>query len=185
LLPLAAADSCTDKILAFIADRLKIVLRDAGVGHDVVTAVFSLDLEDDLVRLRQRAQELQRFLETEDGVNLLAAYRRAGRIVTIEEKKDRVRYDQTPDPAFFKAPEERELAERLAEVDRLVDQAIRSDEFSYASESLRALRQTVDAFFDKVTVNVEEEALRANRLRLLAQISAALDRVADFSKIEG
>ncbi len=172
-------------LLDFFADRLKVHLREQGVRHDLIAAVFALGGEDDLVRLLARVAALEAFLKTEDGANLLVAYRRASNIVRIEEKKDGRSYAEAPDVELLRTGEERALAERLAEVERLSAAALDMEEFGVAMAALARLRRPVDEFFNHVTVNCEDGALRANRLRLLSQIRATLNRVADFSQIEG
>ena len=138
------------------------------------------------VRYDQLPKKLiQAFLATEDGANLLTAYRRAANIVRIEEKKDGHSHGEEPDPILLRQAEETALAERLAEVERLSSAALDGEEFGVAMAALATLRRPVDAFFDRVTVNDTDSALRANRLRLLARIKATLDRVADFAQIEG
>ena len=174
-----------DGLLEFFADRLKVALREQGIGHDLISAVFALGGEDDLVRLVARTQALQSFLETDDGANLLTAYRRAFRIVQIEEKKDGVSFTALPDPMNMELPEEHALAERLAAVERESAQFLAREDFAGAMAALARLRQPVDDFFEHVTVNADRTALRVNRLRILAQIWRTLNRVADFSKIEG
>jgi glycyl-tRNA synthetase beta chain len=175
----------TSALLEFFADRLKVVLREQGVRHDLVSAVFALDNEDDLFRLRARARALQAFLATEDGANLLVAYRRASKIVVIEEKKDGTAYRGEVDRDRLEQPEERILEASLTEIGAASDRLLSAEDFTGAMAELAKLRRPVDDFFDKVTVNVANPALRANRLRLLAQIWTTLNRVADFSKIEG
>ncbi len=177
-------------LLAFFADRLKVALRDQGVRHDLVAAVFALGGEDDLMRLLARVEALGAFLKTEDGANLLVAYRRASNIVRIEEKKDGKAYSGTPDRHVFTLAEELALALRLASATAQSAAALEKEDFGGAMAALAALRAPVDEFFNKVTVNVpgnteEDRALRANRLRLLSQIRDTLNRVADFSQIEG
>jgi glycyl-tRNA synthetase beta chain len=173
-------------LLEFFADRLKAHLREKGVRHDLVSAVFSGGADDDLVRLLQRVDALREFIDGEDGANLLAAYRRAANIVRIESKKDGRSYTAgPPDPALLKQPEEAQLFERLNEVTGEAEAALGHEEFHPACRALARLRRPVDDFFDKVTVNVDDAALRANRLTLLARVQAALNRIADFSKIEG
>jgi len=174
-----------DDLLAFFADRLKAHLREKGVRHDLISAVFALGGEDDLVRLLARVEALQSFLASDDGERLLTAYRRAANIVRIEEKRDGLRYDGEPDPALFEAEDERMLADRLAEVDREAGEALGREDFEGAMAALAALRAPVDAFFEHVTVNCDDPPVRRNRLFLLGRIRAALDAVADFSKIEG
>jgi len=174
-----------DELLAFIADRLKVHLREQGVRHDLISAVFGRGGEDDLVRLMARVEALRRFLAGDDGTNLLTAYRRAGNIVRIEAKKDGRAYDGPADPARFRAPEEKALHEALLAVQKTGADALAAEKFTAAMAALAQLRRPIDAFFDKVTVNAPEPELRANRLKLLAQIRGALDGVADFSQIEG
>jgi glycyl-tRNA synthetase beta chain len=174
-----------DELLAFFADRLKVHLREQGVRHDLVAAVFALGGEDDLVRLLARVAALDAFLKSEDGANLLTAYRRASNIVRIEEKKDGRSYADAPDPAQMREAAESALAERLREVERLSSAALRNEEFGVAMAALARLRRPVDEFFNHVTVNSEDAALRINRLRLLSQIRATLNQVADFAQIEG
>ena len=176
-----------DDLMAFFAERLKVQMREKGVRHDVVDAVFALGNEDDLVRLLARVEALQSFLGSEAGKNLLTAYGRAANIVRAEEKKDKtlgVKIAGGPDPTLFEQDEEHSLLETL----RLLKHTkyIEEENFVAAMDSLSLLRVPVDAFFDKVTVNVTDKPeLRLNRLKLLNQIRATMDSVADFSKIEG
>jgi glycyl-tRNA synthetase beta chain len=171
--------------LAFFADRLKVHLREKGVRHDLVSAVFALGGEDDLLRLLARVDALAKFLASEDGANLLTAYKRASNIVRIEEKKERVTYDGGVDTALLREGEERALLEGLASAGNAIRISIGREDFAGAMAALARLRPPVDAFFDKVTVNCDDSKLRANRLKLLAGIRTALGGVADFSKIEG
>ena len=173
------------ELLDFFADRLKVALRDKGVRHDLITAVFAVGGEDDFVRLLARVAALEKFLKTDDGANLLVAYRRAANIVKIEEKRDSRAYDGDADPTAMRQEEERELFRALGTAAAAARTAIAAENFKNAMTALAALRGPIDSFFDKVTVNAEEREVRANRLRLLARIRATLDRVADFSKIEG
>jgi glycyl-tRNA synthetase beta chain len=179
------ADDTAADLLEFFADRLKVHLREQGVRHDLVNAVFGLGGEDDLVRLLARVEALRDFLASDDGANLLVAYRRAANIVRIEEKKDGVTYAGPADEALLALPEEKALYAALAEVAGGAAQAIKSERFGDAMAVLAGLRLPVDAFFDKVTVNCDDAPLRVNRLKLLAEIGAAMGRLADFSRIEG
>ncbi len=181
----AAADSVAGDLMAFFADRLKVVLRDQGVRHDLVDAVFSLGGEDDLVRLLARVKALQEFVGSEDGANLLTAYKRASNIVRIEEKKDGKAYDQPVDAALLTLAEEKDLYGALTDAAATAKPLLENEDFTGTMGALARLRGPVDAFFDKVTVNAEQAELRANRLRLLSQIRATLNAVADFSRIEG
>jgi len=174
----------TPELLAFIANRLKVHLREQGVRHDLIAAVFAL-AEDDLVRLLTRVGELQKFLNTEDGANLLIAYRRASNIVAIEEKRDGRSYDEPVDTGSFRQPEEEALYQRLSGMSSTFDTFLGQEQFGRAMTALVTLRRPVDEFFEKVTVNTDDAALRENRLRLLSRIRNAMDQVADFSQIEG
>ena len=173
------------RLLGFFADRFKVHLREQGVRHDLVSAVFGVRGEDDLVRLRARVIALERFLDDEDGANLLIAYRRAANILRIEEKKDGMRYDGEPDAALFTEEEEQDLYSSFAIANATVEPTLERESFEEAMVAMAMLRAPVDAFFDHVTVNSEEPELRHNRLLMLSQIRSTLDRVADFSKIEG
>ncbi len=174
-----------DELLAFFADRLKVHLRERGVRHDLIAAVFAPGGEDDLVRLLARVEALAGFLASDDGANLLTAYRRAANIVRIEERNDGIAYGGAPDPQLFAQPEEQTLAARLDDSERAAAAALAREEFAAGMAALAALREPVDEFFNKVTVNCEDARLRANRLRLLARIRDTLNTVADFSLIEG
>jgi glycyl-tRNA synthetase beta chain len=178
-----------DDLMAFFADRLKVQMREKGVRHDVVDAVFALGGEDDLVRLLARVEAVQSFLATEAGKNLLTAYGRAANIVRAEEKKDKTlaaKIAGAPDAALMEQTEEKTVATALADIERLVKPALQREDFAGAMAAFANLRQPIDAFFEKVTVNVAEKPdLRLNRLRLLNQIRATMDSVADFSRIEG
>jgi glycyl-tRNA synthetase beta chain len=174
-----------DELVAFFADRLKVHLREQGVRHDLVTAVFSVSGEDDLVRLVSRVAALAPFLRSDDGANLLTAYRRAANIVRIEERKDGKSYDGAAAEAALAQAEEIALARRLAEVGKGTGAELAREDFAAAMTTLSGLRGPVDAFFDHVTVNVDDPKLRTNRLRLLSQIRATMNQVADFSAIEG
>jgi glycyl-tRNA synthetase beta chain len=173
------------ELLDFFADRLMVTLRGKGVRHDLIAAVFAVGGEDDLVRLLARVAALGAFLKTSDGANLLVAYRRAANIVRIEEKRDGRSYDEEIDPAALRQEEERELYRALGAASAASRTAIGAEDFKGAMTALASLRKAVDSFFDKVTVNADDRDLRANRLRLLGRIRVTLDRVADFSKIEG
>ncbi|MBX3446362.1 MAG: glycine--tRNA ligase subunit beta [Parvibaculaceae bacterium] len=169
----------------FFRDRLKQQLRESGARHDLVDAVFALEGQDDLVLIVKRVEALSEFLGTEDGTNLLAGYKRAVNILRIEEKKDGASYDAAPDAALFAQDEEKALAAAIAAATSRAKDAVAQEDFAAAMSALATLRAPVDAFFDKVTVNADDAKVRANRLKLLAQIRAALHEVADFSKVEG
>lgn len=175
----------TKDLSAFFADRLKVALREQGVRHDLIDAVFALGGEDDLVRLLARVEALKGFLGGEDGANLLVALRRASNIVAIEEKKDKTRHDGAVDVAALVVDEERTLNAALDAASPVVEAAVAGEDYVAAMGALAALRSPVDAFFDKVTVNDSDPKLRSNRLRLLSRIRATLGQVADFTRIEG
>jgi len=172
-------------LLDFFADRLKVQQREKGVRHDLIDAVFSLGGEDDLVRLLARVDALSKFLATEDGENLLAAYRRATNIVRIEEKKDGVRYRGEANPDLLREADEKALYVQLRMAGEEARARAAAEDFEGAMAAMATLRAPIDAFFDNVTVNCDDAALRRNRLLLLSQFGAALGAVADFSKIEG
>ncbi len=178
------AHAVTAELLEFFADRLRVHLKGAGVRHDLISAVFAAAGEDDLVRLLAKVEALREFLATEDGANLLTAHRRASNIVRIEEKRDGRSYAGQPDGQRLQAKEEQMLFFRLMTVGGDIAGALEREEFTDAMLALARLRQPVDAFFDRVTVNVEDPELRTNRLYLLDQIRSALGAVADFSLIE-
>ena len=178
-----------DDLLAFFAERLKVQMREKGVRHDVVDAVVSRGGEDDLVRLLARVEALQDFLGNEAGRNLLTAYGRAANIVRAEEKKDKglaAKIAGAPDAALLEQAEEKTVASALDQVARAVKPALAAEDFAGAMAAFAGLRGPIDALFDKVTVNVTDRPeVRLNRLKLLNQIRATMDAVADFSKIEG
>lgn len=177
--------SPTRDLIAFFADRLKVQLREQGARHDLVDAVFALDGQDDLLMVVRRVEALGAFLETDDGKNLLAGVKRASNILRIEEKKDGKAYAGAVDASLLKEAEEKALASAIAAAKQETAAAVGNEDFAAAMRALAKLRPTVDAFFDKVTVNVEDKAVRANRLTLLNEIREATRAVADFSRIEG
>jgi glycyl-tRNA synthetase beta chain len=178
-----AANEFAPQVLEFLADRLKVALREKGVRHDLIDAVFALGNEDDLVRLVRRVEALQAFLKTDDGANLLTGYRRAANILKIEEKKDKREYRGVPDG--LRQEEEQELQASLVRAKVETAKALHAEDFAGAMTALAALRVPVDRFFDKVTVNTDDKVLRENRLMLLSQIVETAHQVADFSKVEG
>lgn len=177
-------DEAVDELLAFFADRLKVHLREQGVRHDLVSAVFALDGEDDLVRLLARVDALADFVSGESGVNLMAGYKRASNILRIEEKKDEKSYDADVSADLLTQDEERKLYEALINVRHKALPLLRAENYAEAMAEFAHLRGPVDAFFEGVTVNSDKAEERANRLKLLAQIRTALHDIADFSKIE-
>ena len=175
----------THDLLAFFADRLKVQLREQGARHDLVDAVFALEDQDDLLLIIRRVEALGKFLDSDDGKNLLVGVKRASNILRIEEKKDNKRYTGAPDAKRLAAAEEKALAQATAAAKKEASAAIAKEDFAAAMGALAKLRPHVDAFFDEVTVNVDDMPLRDNRLKLLNEIRDATRAVADFSKIEG
>ena len=183
-LRLPLANNLSEELLAFFADRLKVLLRDQGKRHDLVDAVFALN-DDDLVRIVARVDALGDFLSADDGANLLAGYKRATNILKAEEKKGALP-SYAPAVRLPNAPaEEISLIDALAAAEPAVSQALAAEDFGAAMRSLAGLRAPVDAFFDKVLVNSDDVAERDNRLRLLVQVRDAMGQVADFSLVAG
>jgi glycyl-tRNA synthetase beta chain len=171
------------EVLAFLADRLKVSMREQGRQHDLVDAVFALG-DDDLVRINARVEALSDFLTTEDGANLLAGYRRATNILRAEEKKGAL--PSGPAQRLAGAPEEEiALVAAVAEAGPRVADLADAEDFAGAMKALAGLRGPVDAFFEKVMVNAEDPMARDNRLRLLAQVRTAMAEVADFGQVNG
>lgn len=167
--------------LDFLADRLKVQQKEAGVRHDLIDAVFALGGEDDLVRLLARVKALQSFVATDDGVNLLAGYKRAANILKKEgvETAEAISLSYTPEQA------EADLLAALDAAEPQAAQAVAAEDFEGAMAALATLRAPIDAFFESVTVNDADPAKRTTRLALLARVRAAVHNVADFSKITG
>lgn len=170
--------------LSFFADRLKVQLRDQGARHDLVDAVFALEGQDDILMIVRRVEALAAFLATDDGKNLLAGTKRAANILRIEEKKDGRAYDGEPDTSLYAQDEEKALAAAIDRAKSDAGAAVAKEDFAAAMTAMAGLRPAVDAFFDKVTVNADDKAVRENRLKLLNEIRAATRAVADFSKIQ-
>lgn len=175
----------TVDLLSFFADRLKVHLREQGARHDLVDAVFALPGQDDLLMIVRRVEALGKFLDSTDGKNLLAGYKRATNILRDEEKKDKKSYSGAPDNARLEVPEEKALAAAIVKAEDEVAAALKTENFEVAMKAIATLRAPVDAFFEKVTVNADDKVLRENRLKLLDRIRKATLSVADFSRIEG
>jgi len=177
-------DQLASDLLSFFADRLKVQLREQGARHDLVDAVFALEGQDDLLMVVRRVEALGKFLDTDDGKNLLAGTKRASNILSIEEKKDKRKFDGAPEPSLYSLAEEKALADAidLAKVGASV--AVMNEDFESAMSAMAKLRPAVDAFFDKVKVNDDDPKVRENRLTLLNEIRVATRAVADFSKIQ-
>jgi glycyl-tRNA synthetase beta chain len=175
--------NCID-LLSFFGDRLKVQLREQGARHDLVDAVFALEGQDDLLMVVRRVEALGKFLDTDDGKNLLAGTKRAANILRIEEKKDGKAYDGAPDAVLYSLAEEKTLAKAIDQVKAEASAAVAQEDFGGAMSVIAKLRPAVDAFFDKVKVNDDDPKVRENRLKLLNEIRAATRAVADFSKIQ-
>ncbi|MCB1380822.1 MAG: glycine--tRNA ligase subunit beta, partial [Alphaproteobacteria bacterium] len=171
--------------LAFFADRLKVYLKEQGARHDLIDAVFALGNQDDLLMIVKRVEALSKFLDTDDGKNLLAGVKRASNILRIEEKKDGRSYEGDPHINQLIKGEEKALHSAITVATGQARLAIAHEDFEGAMAAITKLRGPVDAFFDHVTVNDKDATFRENRLKLLNRIRAATLEVADFSKIEG
>jgi glycyl-tRNA synthetase beta chain len=182
--PLVDADKLPADLLSFFADRLKVQLREQGARHDLVDAVFALGGQDDLLMVVRRVEALGKFLDTDDGKNLLAGTKRANNILAIEEKKDQRKFEGEPNHTLYSLLEEKTLANAidLAKVEGSV--AVMNEDFESAMSAMAKLRPAVDAFFDKVKVNDDDPKVRENRLKLLNEIRSATRAVADFSRIQ-
>ena len=181
--------AASQSLLSFFHDRLKVYLRDQGARHDLIDAVIT-PASDDLLTIVRRVEALVSFLDSEDGKNLLAGTKRAANILAAEEKKGKGLSESdlvagAVDPALFRDEEEQNLFAAVNRAEREAGEAIQNEDFSGAMKALSALREPVDSFFERVLVNDEDLAVRANRLALLARIRAATGAVADFSKIAG
>jgi glycyl-tRNA synthetase beta chain len=172
-------------LLAFLHDRLKVYLRDQGIRHDVIDACLAMPGNDDLTLLVNRAQALSAVLNTEDGANLLAGFRRASNILTQAEEKDGVAYSYGADPKFAETETERALFTALDQAEAIITPALKTEDFATAMAAMAALRAPIDAFFTDVQVNSDNPILRRNRLNLLHRIRSVCGQVADLTRIEG
>ena len=175
----------SDDLLAFFHDRLKVHLRGEGLRHDVIDACLAMEGADDLTLLVKRAEALSAFLKTEDGENLLLGFKRANNILIQAEEKDGVEYRFGADPKFAEDPTETALFEALDAADAVIAPAMEAEDFAAAMGAMAALRAPIDAFFDTVQVNTDNEVVRRNRLNLLHRISATCMQVADLTRVEG
>lgn len=181
-----AANAKAADLMAFIADRLKVQLREQGARHDLVDAVLALPGQDDLLLVVRRVEALGAFLDSEDGANLLAGFRRASNILKAEEKKDGAgAFEGAVDVAALTEPQELALSAALAAAETAVAAAVKAEDFAGAMRVMAGLRQPVDSFFEAVLVNAPEAAVRLNRLRLAAQLRRVCQTVADFSRVGG
>ncbi len=184
ILAAAAADQATvQAVFEFIGERLVVQLRADGARYDVLNAVFAAGSDDDIVRVLARTEAVAALLGTPDGANLLFAYRRAANILRIEERKDGP-FNDSPDRDLFREPAEVDLDQALTTCS-VVAGLLDAESYGQAMTVMAGLRPSLDAFFEKVTVNAQEPELRRNRLRLLNQVRSIMDQIADFSRIEG
>jgi len=177
-------DLSTD-LLAFFHDRLKVYLRDQGLRHDVIDACLTLDGGDDLTLIVARARALGDILETEDGENLVQGFKRANNILSQAEERDGVEYSFGPDPKFAEVPEEKELFKALDAAENEIAKANANEDFVGAMAAMAALRAPIDAFFEAVQVNSDNDVLRRNRLNLLGKIRDICLQAADLTRLEG
>lgn len=174
-----------DNLLTFFHDRLKVFLRDQGIRHDVIDACIAMEGNDDLTLLVKRARALEDFLKTDDGENLLQGFKRANNILSKEEEKDGVEYSFGADRKFAEDETEKALFDALEVGGAAISPAIEAGDFAAAMRGMAALRAPIDAFFEAVQVNADNEILRRNRLNLLSQIRKVCGQVADLTKVEG
>ena len=183
-LPQLTPATLIDDLLVFVTDRLKVHLREEGIGADLIAAIFAVGADDDVVRVRAKARALAGFLATADGTNLLAAYRRARNIVRIEATKDGAPIAGAVDARHLHDPAERALAERLDAAAIQVKDALGAEDYVRAMAALASLRAPLDRFFEEVLVNAADPAVRANRLRLLSRLGGLLDEVAVLDSLD-
>ena len=180
---LALLDHVEPDLLAFIQDRLKVHLRDEGVRHDLIEAVLSPDA-DDVLAIARRVEALGALLGSADGPDLLAGTRRAANILAAEEKKGTT-VGTAMDPELFETDEERTLFGALEQAEAGAGEALSRRDYTTAMRAIASLRGPIDAFFEAVLVNAEDEAVRANRLALMRRVRDVVRPVADLSKVEG
>jgi glycyl-tRNA synthetase beta chain len=169
----------------FFHDRLKVYLRDQGVRHDVIDACLAMPNNDDLTLLVKRAEALSDLLKTDDGENLLQGFKRANNILTQAEEKDGVEYSFGPEPKLAETDAERALFAALDHAEAAITPAMASEDFATAMHAMAGLRAPIDAFFDAVQINAENQILRRNRLNLQHRIRATCLQVADLTKVNG
>lgn len=180
-----ATDPRLLNLLAFLHDRLKVHLRDQGIRHDIIDAVLAQPGNDDLVQVVNRATALNGMLKTEDGQNLTQGLKRAGNILAQAEDKDGVEYSFGADPKFAETEEERALFKALDTAEPAIRGAMEAEDFPAAMTAIAGLRTPIDAFFEAVQVNTDNQIVRRNRLNLLSRIREAGRQIADFTRIEG
>ncbi|WP_417723990.1 glycine--tRNA ligase subunit beta [Salipiger sp.] len=181
----SGASALSDDLVAFLHDRLKVHLRDEGIRHDVIDAVLAMPNRDDLLLVVNRAKALSDFLGTEDGTNLVQGFKRANNILTQAEEKDGVEYSFGADVKFAENPAEKALFSALDRAESAISPAMQAEDFAAAMEAMAALRAPIDAFFEAVQVNTDNQILRRNRLNLLSRIRTICLQVADLTRLDG
>ena len=183
--PSLPCDALTADLVAFFHDRLKVFLRDRGVRHDVIDACIAMDGNDDITLLVKRAEALGAVLSTDDGVNLVQAFKRANNILTQAEEKDGVEYSFGADVKFAESLAETAVFAALDTAEPKIQSALAQEDFATAMTTMSGLRASVDAFFEAVQINSDNEIVRRNRLNLLSRIRSICSSVADLTKVEG
>ena len=183
--PSLPCDALTADLVAFFHDRLKVFLRDRGVRHDVIDACIAMDANDDITLLVKRAEALGAVLSTDDGVNLVQAFKRANNILTQAEEKDGVEYSFGADVKFAESDVETAVFAALDTAEPKIQSALAQEDFAAAMTTMSGLRASVDAFFEAVQINSDNEIVRRNRLNLLSRIRSICSSVADLTKVEG
>ncbi len=181
----APVPDLSDDLLGFFHDRLKVHFRGLGITHDVIDACIQMPNSDDIKLLEQRVFALDQFLVSEDGENLLQGFKRANNILAQAEDKDGVEYSFGADVKFAETEEERALFSALEAAEARIAPAMKAEDFGTAMEAMAALRAPIDAFFEAVQVNAENQVVRRNRLNMLGTIRKTCLQVADLTKIEG
>ncbi len=184
-LPLLTVEGLNEDLLSFFHDRLKVYLRDQGIPHDVIDACLSMAGNDDLTLLVKRATALAAFVKTDDGTNLLQGYKRANNILSQAESKDGVEYSYGADIKFSETDVENALFAALETANTQIKPALEAEDFAAAMLAMAALRAPIDAFFEAVQINADNDIVRRNRLNLLGEIRKTMGAVADFTKLEG
>ncbi|MBN9413705.1 MAG: glycine--tRNA ligase subunit beta [Candidatus Paracaedimonas acanthamoebae] len=173
-----------DQLKAFILDRLKVYWREQGIRHDTITAAFAVGHHDALYVLKARVKALENFIGSSEGINLLAGYRRAVNIVQIEERKEGKKYSEPVQESLLEVEAEKELYQALESRRSFLETSLQKHDFRSVMNELSTLRPLIDHYFETVTVNTEDQSLRANRLNTLAMMRQTLEKVADFSQVE-
>ncbi|MEJ1998520.1 MAG: DALR anticodon-binding domain-containing protein, partial [Maritimibacter sp.] len=175
----------SDDLLAFFHDRLKVHLKGEGIRHDVIDACLNMPANDDLTLLVNRAQALQAVITTDDGANLIQGFKRANNILSQAEAADGVEYSFGPDVKFAEDDAEKALCAALDEAEKAITPAMDAEDFATAMGAMAGLRGPIDAFFDAVQINTDNQVVRRNRLNLLGRIRDICLRVADLTRVEG